>query len=91
MMEVGMQFTHWMEHADDCAEWFDWFATRGIPAAVIMLRNGPCGDRFAVFRRGKIRRRDQHEGSGSIEPKMRISGDVVVLKYCNGYRVEMAG
>lgn len=89
MMEAGMQFTHWLEHEYDCAGWFDWFAARGIPAAVIMLRNESCGDRFAVFRRGKIQRHFFNEGIKSVEPKTRLKGDIVVLKYCHGYRVEV--
>jgi len=46
------RFTEWLDSAASCREWFRWFASRGIPSAIIRCVRAHGGVRYAVFRAG---------------------------------------
>jgi len=51
--EGVFRFTEWLPSEGRCREWFQWFASRGIPAAIIRRDRNDGGPKFAVFRAGE--------------------------------------
>ena len=70
----AIQFTEWMKSKFGCASWYKWFEGRGVPAAIIQLKNSR-GTRYAVYR--------NWQGN----PKMDVVAivNLSVVDACNGF------
>ena len=81
-MKLGYQFTSDQKHEFDCQEWFEWFESRGVPAAVIQILNG-----FFVFRKGTVmqKTKDGKHQAVPIEDSPVKNAPYKILKKCNGY------
>ena len=70
----SIQFTEWMDTEKGCREWYQWFKERGVPTAIIQLKNSK-GIKHAVYRNWKG------------NPRMDV-GSIVnlsVVDACNGF------
>lgn len=70
----AIQFTEWMDREGQCADWYQWFKDRGVPAAIIKLSNSK-GTKYAVYR--------NWQGN----PKMDVVAivNLSVVDTCNGF------
>lgn len=87
-MKNGMQFTIWAETRKECEEWFRWFEGRNIPAAIVhTMFVDHTEDRFSVFRKGTVMRRDcRGDVCREIKvPESKIFANHEVVASCHGY------
>ena len=88
-MIYGRQFTEWLPTKDSCNYWYEWFHSRGTPAAIIERVDGNYYN-YAVFRRGKVMQRsDKSSGhdylSDCDEDLNDFKNEPVVHAHCNDY------
>jgi hypothetical protein len=81
-----MQFSVDLDTKEDCLPWFEWFKSRGIPAAIIQIRG-----RFFVFRGGKVIRVRTSFAKTPYRipaPLTYIPQTFEIVMKCNGYTRE---
>jgi len=86
-MKNGMQFTTWFNSRQETEEWFRWFEGRNVPAAIVQTTfSNPTENRFAVFRKGMVGRKDRSGIYYAIKaPESKIFANHEVVTSCHGY------
>ena len=77
----AMQFSEWLNRAEQCEEWFSWFKQRNIPAAIVEYAG-----KFAVFRQGKVGRKTD-KGLKYIDAPVTLplNRGAKIISLCNGF------